>query len=290
MSNYYQTTFFAPKDALAPTDPNKTIFGAAYDVEFGNLSTAIATKYDSTTISQNPLPANPGTTAIPGIAFSTQPTTGLSTDTQGDLLFSTLGTLQGGFYASGGFAAAGAVGGAQGIGTINVTGLYINGVAQNPTGFAPLNSPGFTGIPTAPTAAVNNNTTQLATTAFVQAQLTSTLSAYATKASPALTGVPTAPTAAANTNTTQIATTANVVATVAAQITANTTLMRSGIASLSTGANSITFTPAFPNSCTAVIVEPISANATTNVSAVSKTGFTATVGVTESYYYIATGT
>ncbi len=37
------------------------------------------------------------------------------------------------------------------------------------TGLAPLASPVFTGIPTAPTAAVGTNTTQLANTAFVQA-------------------------------------------------------------------------------------------------------------------------
>ena len=59
-------------------------------------------------------------------------------------------------------------------------------------------SPAFTGIPTAPTAAVSTNTTQLATTAFVQNN----------KVSPAFSGTPTAPTAAYNTNTTQIATTA----------------------------------------------------------------------------------
>lgn len=49
MSNYTQTTFFTPKDTLPVTDPNKTIFGSAYDTEFGNISTAIATKYDSNT-------------------------------------------------------------------------------------------------------------------------------------------------------------------------------------------------------------------------------------------------
>jgi hypothetical protein len=54
------------------------------------------------------------------------------------------------------------------------------------------------GVPTAPTATVSTNTTQLATTAFVQNN----------KVSPALSGTPTAPTAAYNTNTTQIATTA----------------------------------------------------------------------------------
>ena len=67
---------------------------------------------------------------------------------------------------------------------------------------APLDSPTFTGVPAAPTAAVDTNTTQLATTAYVVGQ------GYAKLASPALTGTPTAPTATAGTNTTQLATTA----------------------------------------------------------------------------------
>jgi len=62
------------------------------------------------------------------------------------------------------------------------------------------NNTALTGVPTAPTAAVAVNTTQLATTAYVQLN----------KASPALTGVPTAPTAAATVNNTQLATTAYV--------------------------------------------------------------------------------
>ena len=49
MSNYTQTTFFAPKDSLPQGNPAKTIFGAAYDVEFGNISIAIASKFDVTT-------------------------------------------------------------------------------------------------------------------------------------------------------------------------------------------------------------------------------------------------
>lgn len=65
-------------------------------------------------------------------------------------------------------------------------------------------SPAFTGVPTAPTAAALTNTTQIATTAFVQASG----AAGAPLASPAFTGTPTAPTAAAGTNTTQLATTA----------------------------------------------------------------------------------
>ena len=84
--------------------------------------------------------------------------------------------------------------------------------------YAKLASPAFTGNPTAPTQSAGNNSTRLATTAFVQAALdTIDLSDYALKkdlnakaplASPALTGTPTAPTAAKTTDSTQIATTA----------------------------------------------------------------------------------
>ncbi len=106
---------------------------------------------------------------------------------------------------------------------------------------APLASPAFTGIPTAPTAALGTNTTQVASTAFVlanantsdsyatQAQVnagvvsnlaiapstfaaSSQLAALAPLASPAFTGIPTAPTAALGTNTTQVASTAFVLA------------------------------------------------------------------------------
>jgi hypothetical protein len=91
----------------------------------------------------------------------------------------------------------------------------------------------LTGVPTAPTAAVSTNTTQIATTAFVVGQAgtaapvmngtaavgTSTLfarqdhvhptdSTRAPLASPTFTGTPAAPTATAGTSTTQIATTA----------------------------------------------------------------------------------
>ena len=108
---------------------------------------------------------------------------------------------------------------------------------------APLSSPALTDIPTAPTAAANTNTTQIATTAFVVGQAsddnpivngsvsagvskyysrkdhvhptdtsrlstTDAASTYAPLISPALAGNPTAPTAAAGNNGTSIATTA----------------------------------------------------------------------------------
>lgn len=92
-------------------------------------------------------------------------------------------------------------------------------------------SPAFSGTPTAPTAAVSTNNTQLATTAFVQnnkvspvftgtpvaptaapgtgtTQIATTAFVQGEKISPAFTGTPTAPTAVAGTNTVQIATTA----------------------------------------------------------------------------------
>ena len=84
-------------------------------------------------------------------------------------------------------------------------------------------SPALTGTPTAPTAATATNNTQIATTAFVQAQ----------KASIALTGVPTAPTAAVGTNNTQIATTAFVQAN---KPTINASSVASATAGIGAGA------------------------------------------------------
>jgi hypothetical protein len=62
---------------------------------------------------------------------------------------------------------------------------------------APLASPTMTGTPTAPTAAAATNSTQVATTAFVQSQ----------KASPVFTGTVTAPTPSTGLNNNQVATT-----------------------------------------------------------------------------------
>ena len=66
----------------------------------------------------------------------------------------------------------------------------------------------------ATTASAGTNTTQVATTAFVDAS-------FAKKASPPLTGTPTAPTASVGTDTTQIATTAFVQAAAPVAATAS---------------------------------------------------------------------
>jgi hypothetical protein len=101
---------------------------------------------------------------------------------------------------------------------------------------APLASPALTGTPSAPTAAIDTNTTQVATTAFVLGQASAanpvingtaavgsssryaradhihpTDTTRAPVASPTFTGTPAAPTPAADTNSTRLATTAFVI-------------------------------------------------------------------------------
>jgi hypothetical protein len=49
ISNYSQTTIFTPKDSLPTNDPNKTIFGALFDTEFGNIASAVNSKPDNLT-------------------------------------------------------------------------------------------------------------------------------------------------------------------------------------------------------------------------------------------------
>jgi len=106
--------------------------------------------------------------------------------------------------------------------------------------YAPLASPALTGNPTAPTQTAGDNTTRLATTAFVTAataavsatvtSLSASVAAtYAPLASPALTGNPTAPTQASADNSTKIATTA-FVATAAATVGATVTALSTSVA------------------------------------------------------------
>jgi len=143
-------------------------------------------------------------------------------------------------------------------GTVTIpAGASISGYATTSSlsSYAPLASPALTGTPTSTTAAADTNTTQIATTAFVVGQASSTApvvdgtatvgtslkyaradhvhptdTSRAPLASPGLTGTPTAPTAAADTNTTQLATTAFVVG----QAGSATPLMDNGTAVIGT--------------------------------------------------------
>jgi hypothetical protein len=94
------------------------------------------------------------------------------------------------------------------VATLPITEANVTGLVADLALKAPLASPALTGTPTAPTAAGATNTTQLATTAFVQALA----ALLAPVASPTFTGTPAAPTAGVGTNTTQVATTAFVLA------------------------------------------------------------------------------
>ena len=72
------------------------------------------------------------------------------------------------------------------------------------TPYALINSQTFTGTPRVPTPTTSDNSTLIASTAYVQNNLVN----YAPIFSPTLTGTPAAPTASAGTSTTQLATTA----------------------------------------------------------------------------------
>jgi hypothetical protein len=120
--------------------------------------------------------------------------------------------------------------------------------------FAPIDSPAFTGVPTAPTAAPGANTGQLATTAFVTHAVTASTTGVASfntrtgavtlttaditgaggavLASPVFTGTPQAPTAAPGNSSTQIATTAFVGAATAG----------AGVSSFNTRSGAVTLT------------------------------------------------
>lgn len=87
-------------------------------------------------------------------------------------------------------------------------GSSLTDTQSDASGKANIASPTFTGTPAAPTAAQGTNTTQLATTAFVNAEIAADTATKAPLADPTFTGTPAAPTASTGTNTTQIATTA----------------------------------------------------------------------------------
>lgn len=90
----------------------------------------------------------------------------------------------------------------------------INDLSANLALKAPIENPAFTGIPTAPTPNTDDDSTQIATTEYVQGELEDVYDNLALKApiaNPAFTGIPTSPTPNADDDSTQIATTEYVV-------------------------------------------------------------------------------
>ena len=113
---------------------------------------------------------------------------------------------------------------------------------------APKASPALTGTPTAPTAAQGTNTTQVATTAFVNTEIAADTASKAPLASPTFTGTPAAPTASAGTNTTQVATTAYVQAEGFAKTTTAQTYTAAQRAEITALTFASTMTPNFADS------------------------------------------
>lgn len=198
-------------------------------------------------------------------------------------------------------------------GTDNTRAVHPAGLKVELDKKAPLASPVLTGTPTAPTAAADTSTTQLATTAFVTNQAGTAAPAMdgaatvgtstrysrqdhrhptdttrAPVASPALTGVPTAPTAANGTNTAQIATTAfacgalNVSAAGYQKLPSGLIIQWGRTASAVSGSHVLNFPVAFPSAC-------LSAVACKNTTVDNFAGHVRTFSATQLTLYVASG-
>lgn len=172
------------------------------------------------------------------------------------------------------------------------TGAQTAGQALTNLGAAPILSPTFTGVPSAPTATVGTDTTQLATTEFVNDTFASLAAAYATLNSPALTGNPTAPTPTPGDNDTSIATSAFVTAAIAAFTASSLGTFNGWVrigtfilqwaqsTSITAGGNGgVNWPISFPNACLSVMCSPIGNNGNPNGGSIAANSVPNTVGV-----------
>ena len=173
-------------------------------------------------------------------------------------------------------------------------------------GGALLASPIFTGTPASTTPAPGDNSTKIATTAFVDTALANatigvmtfngrsgvvtltsadiTGAGGALLASPALSGTPTAPTALAGTNTTQIATTAFVMGQLAAGAVSSwngrTGAVTMNVNDISAAGGAVLASPAFTGIPTAPTAAPSDSSATLATTAFVQAAITASGHVT----------
>ena len=185
MSNYVQSTNFATKDALVSGNALKIVKGTEINTEYANIAIAVATKADlvSPTFTGTLTAVNEVLTGTLSVAGTTTLSSALnyggitlsnSVTGTGSMVLSTSPTLT---TPNIGTPSAGVLTSCTGLPmTTGVTGTLAvaNGgtgvTSSTGTGNTVLSaSPTFTGTPLAPTASTSTNTTQLATTAFVQA-------------------------------------------------------------------------------------------------------------------------
>jgi len=166
MSDYTKATNFTLKDGLTSGDPGKVIKGSEIDDEFDLISAAIASKADINSPGLTGTPTAPtasaGTNstqiATTAHVFAERSNTLTLTNKTVDLTSNTLTGTTAQFNSAlsdNNFA------------TLAGTETLTNKTLTSPT----ISSPSMTGTPSAPTAAYGTDTTQVATTAFVQSAI-----------------------------------------------------------------------------------------------------------------------
>jgi hypothetical protein len=176
MSNYVKATNFTAKDSLPSGNAGKIVKGAEIDTELTAIASAISSKADLNSPALTGTPTAPtattatNTTQVATTAFTQavvtneRDTTATITNKTINLTSNTLSGTIAQFntaLSDGNFA------------TLTGSETLTNKTLTSPTlTSASLSSPTLTGTPIAPTASAGTNTTQVATTAFVQTATT----------------------------------------------------------------------------------------------------------------------